>query len=380
MRGEHTEDGDQPIGGPDMRDRFRGCLLGGAAGDALGAPVEFLSLAQIRTKFGPAGIREFSPAYGRLGAITDDTQMTLFTAEGMIRSYMRSCDRGICSPGAVVGHAYGRWLLTQGEVPRNQPFGLKDWPGWLIGEAGLHSRRAPGNTCISALRDKESQEDPVRNSSKGCGAVMRMAPVGLAGCRFGWSADYVMSLGSSLGHLTHGHPTGYLSAGAFAVIIFALVSGESLAKAVEIAIEQLERLDGHQETVAALNGALKAADVDEGEFGVPPTLGEGWIGEEALAIGVYCALVAPNLEEGIILAVNIDGDADSTGSIAGNLLGAMYGPAGIPKRWLQQLELEKVISQVADDLYDCVEWNSSGSMDREVSAAFKRQYKRYPPN
>ena len=67
------------------RERFLGCLLAGAAGDALGAPVEFDSLARIREKYGPQGIRDFAPAYGKLGAITDDTQMTLFTAEAMIR-------------------------------------------------------------------------------------------------------------------------------------------------------------------------------------------------------------------------------------------------------------------------------------------------------
>jgi len=67
---------------PDLADRFRGCLLAGAAGDTLGAPVEFMGLASIRDRFGPGGIRGLAPAYGREGgAITDDTQMTLFTAE-----------------------------------------------------------------------------------------------------------------------------------------------------------------------------------------------------------------------------------------------------------------------------------------------------------
>ncbi len=91
-----------------MRDRFKGCLLGGAVGDALGAPVEFMTLKNIRAQFGPQGIRDFAPVYGRLGAITDDTQMTLFTAEGMIRSYTRACERGISSGESVTAHAYKR--------------------------------------------------------------------------------------------------------------------------------------------------------------------------------------------------------------------------------------------------------------------------------
>lgn len=70
-------------------EHFAGCLVGGAVGDALGAPVEFMSLAQIRSRFGPGGLTDFAEAYGRLGAITDDTQMTLFTAEGLLQGYSR---------------------------------------------------------------------------------------------------------------------------------------------------------------------------------------------------------------------------------------------------------------------------------------------------
>ena len=69
-----------------VRDRYRGCLLGGAVGDALGAGIEFASLADIRRQYGPAGVTGYVPCYGRSGAITDDTQMTLFTAEGLIRA------------------------------------------------------------------------------------------------------------------------------------------------------------------------------------------------------------------------------------------------------------------------------------------------------
>ena len=105
----------------------------------------------------------------------------------------------------------------------------------------------------------------------------------------------------------------------------------------------------------------------------------GWIGEVALAIGLYCALIAPNLEEGVILAANIGADSDSTGAIAGNLLGATHGAGAVPARWLEQLELKEVIGTLADDLYDCVDWAVSGPMDREVSAVSQRLYERYPP-
>lgn len=75
--------------------RCRGCLLGGAVGDALGAPIEFMNIAEIQSRFGPGGIRDFAPAYGVIGAFTDDTQMTLFTTEGLLRAATRYDARGI---------------------------------------------------------------------------------------------------------------------------------------------------------------------------------------------------------------------------------------------------------------------------------------------
>ena len=81
-------------------------------------------------------------------------------------------------------------------------------------------------------------------------------------------------------------------------------------------------------------------------------LGEGWVAEEALAIGAYCALVATDFASGIVLAVNHDGDSDSTGSICGNLLGAAWGASAIPVDFLEPLKGRSVIEQVADDLFD----------------------------
>jgi uncharacterized membrane protein len=95
---------------------FRGCLLGGAVGDALGAPVEFMSRSEIVDRFGEDGIRDMASAYGKVGAITDDTQMTLFTADGALRSYVRWSLRGICHPPSVIHVAYLRWLHTQGRA------------------------------------------------------------------------------------------------------------------------------------------------------------------------------------------------------------------------------------------------------------------------
>ena len=101
-------------GAVDIGDRIAGCLLGGAIGDALGAAIEFDSIDEIRRSHGPDGVTDYVEAYGRRGAITDDTQMTLFTTEGIIRASVRYRSRGICHPPSVVRHAYIRWYATQG--------------------------------------------------------------------------------------------------------------------------------------------------------------------------------------------------------------------------------------------------------------------------
>lgn len=370
-----------PLTQDSARDCFVACLLGGAVGDALGAPVEFMSLEKIRQGFGDAGVRDYAPAYGRLGAITDDTQMTLFTAEGLIRTATRSADRGIASPEAVTAHAYQRWLVTQGERSCCEPASwLETYPGWLLGLKSLHSRRAPGNTCLSALRNTRHFGDFAQNDSKGCGAVMRMAPVGLAGWRSGRTAGEVMTMGANIGRLTHGHPSGYLSAGAFAVIIAEVLRGSALAEAAQSACRELNAHAGHEETLAFLDRALRLAREKPIPGSVPAELGEGWVGEEALAISLYCALVASSFEEGVVLAVNIDGDSDSTGAIAGNLLGAILGAASIPERWLKPLELREAITTIAVDLYDCQDWELHAANNEDEDQAVRRIYERYPPN
>ena len=150
--------------------------------------------------------------------------------------------------------------------------------------------------------------------------------------------------------LTHGHPTGYLAAGAFAAVIAEVAVGKPLLEATRLVQEILLGLSDHEETLQALDSALHMANVGTTPENAIPMLGEGWVAEEALAISLYCALSAPNLEGGIINVVNITGDSDSTGAITGNLLGAMHGTSAIPQRWLEVLELRGVIEAVANDL------------------------------
>jgi ADP-ribosylglycohydrolase len=356
-----------------IQGKYLGCLLGGAVGDALGAPVEFMKRTEILSRFGPNGITSYAPAYGGIGTITDDTQMTLFTAEGLLRAWVRQCSKGITTYSGLTARSYLRWLRTQGEVNRYNIDAVEYESGWLFQQEGLHSRRAPGNTCLSALREMPSPGAPARNDSKGCGGVMRMAPVGL----FAWRIHHedqapweAFRLGTELAALTHGHPTGALSAGVLAVLIQALTDGAPLEDAVATAKACLCMEPRHEETLHAIEQAEELSSSALPHDEAISRLGHGWVAEEALAISIYCAMVARSFKQGIILAVNHDGDSDSTGAIVGNLLGAMLGAKAIPEDWLEPLELRSVITEIAEDLYDFRDWEI-GQYSNSHSAPIK---------
>jgi ADP-ribosyl-[dinitrogen reductase] hydrolase len=351
----------EPMSDRRSRDNFAGCLLGGAIGDALGGPVEFMSLKSIREQFGERGVNNFEYEYGRRGAITDDTQMTLFTAEGLLRAYCRAVDRGFGPLFPEMTHmAYLRWLDTQGELSNFlRPSVSED--GFLISVKELHNRRAPGNSCLSALRSQciGTTDFPI-NNSKGCGGVMRIAPVGLfmespnifKGYDENERQEEIFKLGCALAALTHGNPTGYMSAGVLAVIISSVIAGDTLDESIDKALTILRTRPHHEECLRAIelarllaiNGSSSPESIEQ--------LGGGWIAEEALAIGIYCSLEAKgDFAKGVLLAVNHSGDSDSTGSIAGNILGALLGKSAIPDHWIQELELSNVIEEVSHDLF-----------------------------
>jgi ADP-ribosylglycohydrolase len=324
---------------------FRGCLVGGAIGDALGEPVEFLDLEEIQTRFGPNGIQDLQRSSSGKAEITDDTQMTLFTAEGILRAETRGVLKGICHPPSVVYFAYQRWLLTQG-YPKVEEY---DWiyDGWLLGIKELHARRGPGNTCLSALLSKKqgTTDDPI-NNSKGCGGVMRVSPVGLF-----YRKENAFNVAVEFAALTHGHPSGYLSAGAQAYLIATIIEGQDLEKSVEFTIEELKKHVDHEECTKGLKQALELSKMEISDKEAIDKLGEGWVGEEALAISVYCVLKYQNdFKKAVIAAVNHNGDSDSTGAITANILGAYLGLSHLPSTWIENVELKEVLIQVADDL------------------------------
>jgi ADP-ribosyl-[dinitrogen reductase] hydrolase len=354
-----------------LEKRIRGCLLGGAIGDALGAPIEFMSAAEIRRTFGPGGIGDYSEAYGRRGAITDDTQMTLFTAEGLLRGFVREVLRGLPPViPSVVSHAYLRWLSTQGITPRVENLGKDGWI-WTLPE--LHSRRAPGRTCLSALaRLERFGDDRAANDSKGAGAIMRIAPVGLAmGRNAKDHAGLVFDHAVRISWITHGHPSGYLSAAAFAVVIHGLLLGDTLEQGIATARALVSEAQDSGETLAKIDQAMTLVAADTPPSEALPAIGQGWVGEEALGIAIYCAGVGRDFASAVRLAVNHDGDSDTTGSLVGQLLGARDGEDVLPQEWLRELELREAIAAIADDLAAFPTWDLHGDDDERI-------WERYP--
>ncbi|MBR2047911.1 MAG: ADP-ribosylglycohydrolase family protein [Oscillospiraceae bacterium] len=340
-------------------DKFRGCLIGGAAGDALGYEVEFMDIKSIQKKYGASGIRSYELHNG-VALISDDTQMTLFTATGLLLGTTRGMTRGVMgSYASCIRLAYQDWLKTQkGQYPEKGEYRCS----WLSYIRDLYSRRAPGMTCMSAIENgcDGTVEKPI-NNSKGCGGVMRVAPIGLYFVDKKWPAEEVARIGAEAAALTHGHQLGYLPAAVLAHMIYELAGNEelSVSKAVDHAISVVEQLYPEADQMQMLKDLiLKACELAEQNLEDTKAiaqLGAGWVAEETLAIAIYCALKYENdFDRALIASVNHSGDSDSTGAVTGNILGAKLGLKGIPEKYISNLELCDLIMEVADDLHhDC---------------------------
>jgi ADP-ribosylglycohydrolase len=317
-------------------------------GDALGWPVEFMSFSEIRAKYGDMGIDRLDMGIGTKAEISDDTQMTIFTADGLLRSMASTRGKGIPDCTGQVYMSYLRWLITQGEtLPANYQSSRDIRNGWLMEVKGLYHRRAPGNTCITALRSgiMGTMEDHI-NNSKGCGGIMRAAPVGLVTGR-----DRSFIAGAQVAAITHGNPTGYLAAGALSYMIRSIIDGSDIEEAVEGTIAELMKYDGSQECINAVLKAVKLASEGEPDTAKVSTLGEGWVAEETLSIAIYCSLVCgDDFRKAVLLAVNHNGDSDSTGAVIGNILGAYLGIDAIPEVWSYGIELSAELRELAGDL------------------------------
>ncbi|GAB4584262.1 ADP-ribosylglycohydrolase family protein [Nocardia sp. IFM 10818] len=348
-----------------------GCLLGSAIGDALGAPVEMLLLRDIKQRFGPRGVTGERNSYR--GKISDETQLTLFTMDALIRGSVRVRARGLgdATDGLIQGITVGLvqesllvWLQGQGITVPEQPLLLRSG---LTGYTELMSYRGPTHTTTTAMQRVAGQLQPSAplgtrnrpiNDSKGCAAVVRSVPFG-----FTHSLEYAFETACDAGALTHGNPGGWLPAGTLAAIVFGLCRGLELRAAVEQARAELVRHRDHQETSHALAAAIRLAH-GSARLGSPmpalevlESLGSGVVGPEALAIGVYAALCAESIggtpeqifRNGVLLSVNHSGDSDATGAVCGALLGARFGVSAMPQQWLAGLDAAPIIERLAND-------------------------------
>ncbi|WP_070000495.1 ADP-ribosylglycohydrolase family protein [Cellulosilyticum sp. I15G10I2] len=332
-------------------EHFYGCLAGGAIGDALGAPIEFMSYDKILEKYGENGLSNllFAPDTN-YAKITDDTQMTLFTAEGIIRSATKAkknqAQRTTTETTAAIFRAYLRWLYTQGlKTPYWMP---SAYDGWLIRIKTLHAYRDPGVTCITTLGKgiMGTIKKPI-NDSKGCGGMMRVAPIGLVE-----DEKTVFELGMHAAAITHGHPTGYVAAGILAAIIHYIIEGEELLEAIHKALIMAKQNENAEECIALTKKAIALAKEGNPCYEKLKMLGQGFVAEETLAIAIYAVLSYPNdLKQALLLAVNHDGDSDSTGAVAGNILGAYLGAHHIDEELLNSIELSKEIKELSHDLF-----------------------------
>ena len=384
-----------------VADSIRGSLMAGAAGDALGYEVEFMSRRAILSRFGENGITKFALDRNGKALISDDTQMTLFTANGMLMGLTRGYMRGIGGrPEKYVDGAYLDWYYTQ--TGKKREMLINDWHyTWLRDLPEMAHLRAPGNTCLSAC-ESLFRGEKVQNNSKGCGGIMRVAPMALLDAGYasrnenGYSVEELAEAGGEIAEVTHKHPLGFLPASLLTVLLYKIVpmSPKQVCEEIDgIVADTVNILDriykgNHEADKRYLkeltNRAVKLAHTDIADADAIRQLGEGWVAEETWAIALYCAIRhIDSVEDAIIASVNHDGDSDSTGSVCGNIMGAIYGYEHIKNRNIfclegrdfeDTLELSEIILALADDL-------STGCIISEydpIDTPKKRQwYERY---
>lgn len=340
-----------------LQDKCRGSLVGGAVGDALGYEVEFMSLKAILKKFGKNGITRYSTNDGNRQALfSDDTQMSLFTLEGLMNGIIATKAGPASGILPYIKESYLNWLKTQTETPRQLP------DSWVSNLKTLWSRRAPGLTCMSAL-ESLANGDVVNNDSKGCGGVMRVAPIGI----FNGAHPHIYSyrdtalLAGEAAEITHKHFASTLASALLATTVENCISDQTVDRMQLYfiitggLIMLQEYFPGHEAELKRFRRLMESA-MELGKGDVPEReaisrLGEGWVGDEALAIAVFAVMRhIDDFEKCIICAVNHNGDSDSTGAIAGNIIGAILGYSAIPRHFLDNLEIEPVLVSMADDL------------------------------
>jgi len=290
-----------------------GMMYGLALGDALGAPVEFWEMKGIRERYGPNGIQELpTPAL-----FTDDTQMTLAVAEALVTA-------GHEDLGAIMA------AMSQNFV------------------AWLHSpenNRSPGGACLYGARQLEAGMPWWKSgkpNSKGCGAAMRVAPIGYL---YQHDLPKLRRVAAASALCTHHHPTVQVGAVAAAFLVkLALdrLPPEDMLPTLEL--ETHGQAQDFDQALARLDEALRMTSPDA----ALAHIGEGWVAEEAVMMAFYCFLQSPDdFLATIRRGANIQGDSDSIASIAGGISGAYLGLRALPRDWVARIEKSAYLADLA---------------------------------
>lgn len=272
---------------------LRKVLYGLAVADALGTPLEF--------KTHPTS-RDFDEVLnGDSLCVSDDTQMSLFLTEALLKEPGRDCT---IQERMVTGHL--RWYLTQTTEY------MDGWNG-LLSFRELFSTMAPGGTCMASCA-LLARNAIVNNDSKGNGTVMRCAPISHVAHRFGGELEWAMETAGVDAEITHLHPRAKESSVRLAEIHYGLASGFSLTHVLKILQHDAAR-DG------ALDNLLYRVQDREVYFDLRNSLG-GWVAEEAITLAVGAVLHNDNFVDVCRSAAQFQGDSDTVASIAGGLAAA----------------------------------------------------------
>lgn len=357
---------------PRAKDQVVGCMVGGAVGDALGYAVEFDEYDDIVRRYGERGITRYELNENGVAEISDDTQMSLFTASGILLGMTRGYMQGITGRlDDYCRKTYVDWLHTQEWRSRSAKV---DSHSWLMDVPELYSQRAPGTTCLMALRSLEGGVE-ANNKSCGCGGVMRTAPVALLCSLHDYAQGdllYCDMIAAEVARITHKHPLGFIPSAILNDILMQILKddkgeGRQLDHYVEQALKRLPEItseeDGGQKygelwpkAIAKQTGlirkALDLARSDVGDHIAIESIGGGWTGQEALAIALYSAAKHwDSFGDAVVNCVNHSGDSDSTGAICGNIMGCRLGRSAIPSYFTENLELLDVIEEIAGDIF-----------------------------
>lgn len=313
-------------------DQLAGCLLGGALGDALGYPVEFEKVSQMSQD------HDFDKIVDKL-IVSDDTQMTLFTANALLLDGNLRINTWNC---------YQDWLETQFKQGKSE---LSHRPiSWLMEYPEMYASREPGRTCLMTLmRGIPGDLNEPINQSKGCGALMRVAPLAF----IDREDLYLVAIENSA--LTHGHQMSHIASAALVSLLRYISEGETLCDSVSLMRQDIKRIFMGSLEVKVfddlLQQAILASEKDFDDMEIISRLGDGWVAEETLAIALYCSLKYSNdLKKALRVAVFHDGDSDSTGSVTGQILGTLLGAKKLPQEEIKRLDLLEPLMKMIERL------------------------------